>query len=277
MAPVILALLLAQYPPEAPPRQPVVPILWMIVPAPALDIIPDATQPMRILFVLPPAVSSTQADANARCAAKMTSLNTTYGNDPTMPGRFELAGCFLATHYTPQGGVSQDLTWISHDATVAGWRTQVGADLVNFASQYGDWCGMAWMCAATYGPAYAFTSVSESCAIGNLSLAHEVGHNLCLDHDPPNDGATPFAYGHGYCPGTTDPTRRDPMTYPSPCGGNRVPYFGNPNISPFGYPFGDASVADGARVIREQWAKIAALLPPPGHRPSTLTSLTAFQ
>ena len=280
-AAVVLTLLAQQYPLEAPPRQPViaVPMMGLLVPAPRLDIQPDASQPMRILFVFPPAVATTQATADAKCASRMSSLNSIYGNDPAMLGRFEQAGCKLATHYTPQGGVSQDLTWVTGDPTVASWRTQLGADLVSFDSQYGDWCGMAWECAANFGPTYAFTSVSEQCAISNMSLAHEVGHNLCIDHDIPNDGGAQFPYGHGFCPGAIDTSRRDPMVYPSPCGGNRVPYFGNPNISPFGYPFGDAATADPARVIREQWAKIAALLPPPSstHRPSSVTSLAAIQ
>lgn len=259
---LLLAVLLAQYPPEGQPIRPSIPILFMIVPAPQLDLPADASQPMRILLVFDPTQASTQAIANQKCADRMTNangLNPVYGNDPGMPGRFQLAGCVIATHYTDQSTLVADLGWVAHDPLIAAWRAATFADFVSFDSRHGDFCGYGYQCAAQTGAAWAFTAVSDGCAVGNFSLAHEVGHNLCLAHDLPNQSPS-FPYGSGFCDAAH--SRRDPMTYPSPCGGSRVPYFGNPLISPFGYPFGDALTADNARVAREQWAKTTLFQPP---------------
>ena len=47
---------------------------------------------------------------------------------------------------------------------------------------------------------YAFSVVNWTCANANLSMAHEIGHNMGLNHDRPNAGnpspAFPYAYGY---------------------------------------------------------------------------------
>ena len=57
---------------------------------------------------------------------------------------------------------------------------------------------------------------ARSCAIGNLSYAHEHGHNLGFAHNPENGGGAAYAdaYGH-YVSGNY----RTVMSYSNPCVG----------------------------------------------------------
>jgi uncharacterized cupredoxin-like copper-binding protein len=90
-----------------------------------------------------------------------------------------------------------------------------------------------------------------------------------MEHDEPNAKNTPSqTYGYGFCPGAVDKTHRDPMVYPSPCGGSRVARFGDPLYTGYGYPFGNAT-HDGARIHRWAMPIVANFYPPLNpHRPS---------
>jgi hypothetical protein len=153
-----------------------------------------------------------------------------------------------------------ELTWLQGDPGVAALRDQLHADMVKLFDRDGSSCGLAFIGAQTYGKSYAFAVVNIDCAKSNYSSVHESGHNLGLVHDEPNASGTMFPYGYGFCDSAHG--RRDPMVYPSPCGGSRVPYFGNPsNTTAFGYPFGDAT-HDAARVLRSTMPIVANFYPP---------------
>jgi hypothetical protein len=104
--------------------------------------------------------------------------------------------------------MAEDLVWLSTDRGVANLRRTHRADLVALiVDQIVDGTGgIAWgmFRPATIGQdaaALGFSVTARGLAVGNLTFAHELGHNLGLHHDPahaPPPGAifAPFAYGH---------------------------------------------------------------------------------
>src|SRR5690606_32235448 len=76
-------------------------------------------------------------------------------------------------------------------------RNQYGADMVAMINSNHDYCGIAFM---GFGPHdYQMFSVTNySCAVGNLSFAHELGHNMGAAHDKNQAGAGKYSYSHGH-------------------------------------------------------------------------------
>jgi peptidyl-Asp metalloendopeptidase len=143
---------------------------------------------------------------------------------------------------------------------VATLRNTYGADLVSLFIENTSYCGIAWV-----GPSanYAYSVINRGCASGNLSFAHEIGHNFGALHDPYVDASTtPYAYGHGYALPAAG--WRTVMAYNNVCvasGVNcaRVPYFSNPNLS-YGTPaqaMGTLATNDNTRVHNQNAYTIA--------------------
>lgn len=281
MAPLILLLALTaqQFPLESQPLTPPTRLLW-VERVPDVFVVQDTSQRIDVLWVIASDVTTSQTTADTLCAQMLAKGNEVLANDPAGISRLNQVGCKLIT-YTGAGS-DHDLAAISQTsgvlyAQVNQWRTDLGADVVQIITTSGDSCGIAYQCAANFGAQYAYSMANNGCAVSNYSSVHEMGHNVCLAHDLPNQNPPSYPYGSGFCPGAIDLTRRDPMVYPSPCGGNRVSYFGNPNISPFGYPFGNAATMDNARVWREKAAAVAAFrtpITPPVCGTITLTPAT---
>ncbi|MDG2030436.1 MAG: zinc-dependent metalloprotease family protein, partial [Phycisphaerales bacterium] len=62
-------------------------------------------------------------------------------------------------------------------------RDAVGADLVAVLQGVSDYyCGRAWLYGGTGSAAYGFSLSVWSCAIGNLTFPHEIGHNQGCCH-----------------------------------------------------------------------------------------------
>lgn len=133
-------------------------------------------------------------------------------------------------------------------------RDRYGADLVTFlvdAVEAGI-CGRGYVM-KTVGPGfapYAYNVIDRECASSNLSLAHELGHNMGGLHDwyvdDGSDGIS-YSYAHGYV--DVAHLWRTIMAYNSECAAQtpavnctRIPYFSNPNINYGGNPTG---VAEG--------------------------------
>ena len=81
-------------------------------------------------------------------------------------------------------------------------RDAYGADVVSlWVENGGNSCGQSAVM-STVGSYYArsaFNVVARSCAVGNYSFAHELGHNMGLRHDAFVDSdVTPYAFGHGF-------------------------------------------------------------------------------
>lgn len=138
-------------------------------------------------------------------------------------------------------------------------REQYGADVVTlFGDGYRSkgYCGLAELMTSnsTSFAAWAFNVVDRACAVGNLSYAHEVGHNQGLMHDPANSSGwsavTSYAYGY-----------QDPgglfRTVLSYGGATRVPYLSNPNVLYSGRVTGTSS-QDNARALNLTAGTVAA-------------------
>lgn len=134
-------------------------------------------------------------------------------------------------------------------------REMVGADLVALiqgTSSY--WCGVAYLLgvpAADYG----FSCTVWSCALGNLTFTHEVGHNQGCCHAPGDGGGCttggvfPYSTGHRFT-GDSGTLWRTVMAY-SP--GSRWPRLSSPDVLHDGTPTGlpGENGSDNARTVRE--------------------------
>ena len=98
-------------------------------------------------------------------------------------------------------------------------RNVLGADLVTLVTTVSnDFCGYAWISFPSYTLGTLGFSVSAlQCPID--ILAHELGHNLGMNHDPfVTPALIPFPYGHGYV--DLEAEFRTIMAYPSECDDN---------------------------------------------------------
>jgi len=107
------------------------------------------------------------------------------------------------------------------------------------------YCGLAWLM-TTVSPSFAtnaFAVVSQSCATGYYSFAHEMGHNMGSHHDRANaSGSAAYSYSYGYQ--APDKSFRTIMAYncTSP-GCPRINYWSNPDVNYNGQPTGELYTA----------------------------------
>ena len=153
--------------------------------------------------------------------------------------------------YTESGNSSTDLANLRNNATIQSLRETHKADLVAMVGEVTGVCGVGYLMGsnqASGNPNNGFTVTTRSCAVGNLSFAHELGHNMGSQHNPENgSGPTyPFGFGH-YVNGVY----RTVMSYVDPCPGGctRRPYFSNPEVTFMNFPTGIDNARDNARSI----------------------------
>jgi len=174
--------------------------------------------------------------------------------------------------YTETGDMTQALSALQSTSDgkmdeVHRLRDQYGADLVMLIDEDSNWCGYAYTMktiSTSFAP-YGFSVVRSGC-LSNLSLPHELGHNMGSQHDrdsASNTGAYAYSYAYRRC--VSDGTGfRTVMAYPC-SGANRVLYFSDPYVTYNGYPTGiayetDASTsAENARSMRNTMSTVAAL------------------
>ncbi len=151
-------------------------------------------------------------------------------------------------------------------------RDAYGADLVSLIveSLSGGACGRANISVTSSGSEnWAFSVVRRSCAVGNLSFPHEIGHNLGCRHDWYVDGTnnSPFTYNHGYK--VVAEGWRTIMSYNTECSANstsctRLAYFSNPDTlhpttsTPMGIAEGNPNAADNRKTWNNMGGVIAA-------------------
>ncbi len=170
-----------------------------------------------------------------------------------------------AVAYDESGDFNTDLNRLTSGSdgymdNVATLRNTHAADLVSLFIENGQYCGLAWV-----GPSasYGFSVINRGCASGNLTFAHELGHNFGALHDPYVDPSTsPYAYGHGYAVPAAG--WRTVMAYTNVCSAagtscTRIPYFSNPSLT-YGtaaLPLGTTSTSDNARVHNQSASTVA--------------------
>ncbi len=166
---------------------------------------------------------------------------------------FNLVHTALVNH-NDSNNTGTDLAWVAGDATVKAMRNQYYADLVSLVVENGGSgvCGQAYVQRSISSgfSESAFQVTVRSCAVGNLSYAHEHGHNLGFEHNPENGIQPPtsasfvWSYGH-----YVDGSFRTVMSYADPCtlGCTRVQRFSNPGVSFNGFPTGITDQRDNHR------------------------------
>ena len=190
------------------------------------------------------------AQIEALIQAAVDNSNTAFANSE-MPIRFHLAGTALANR-SDSGSISSDLSWLASDPETAALRDALRADLVSLIVASGGGCGIAQL-PISWGAGGNPNSVHQvtvaSCAVGNLTFAHEHGHNMGLEHDPananpPGSGTYPYRYGH-----YVDGSYRTVMSYSNQCtmGCTRMTQWSNPEVIFMGQPTGIVDQRDNRR------------------------------
>jgi hypothetical protein len=248
-------------PPIVEPDQP---------PAPAQPAAPmalDATPEIDVLVVWTPA-----ARAAVGSAAVMQSLvtlavanaNTAYANSQ-INAQLRLVYSGEVAFVEAPANISGDLSKLATNGdgpldAVHTLRDQYGADVVSLIgtgyTSGSSACGIGYLMTTVSNTfaSSAFNVVDQACAVGNLSLAHEIGHNEGLHHDPANasgQGAYPYAFGY------QDPggSFRTVMSYGM---STRILYFSNPDVQYGGKPTGVANVQDNARALNNTAQTVAS-------------------
>lgn len=210
--------------------------------------IPDSGDRIDVLVVYTTPVKVSlggreQAEAFAQQAIDIT--NTTYINSKIRQ-RVHLAKA-VETAIAETGSLSTELPILRSDAATATIRNNFNADLVAMISNSGGACGIGYLMGGLGGNQNnGFTVTARTCAVGNLSFPHELGHNMGSHHNPENGSNPTFPYGFGHY---VNANYRTVMSYVDPCtsGCTRRPYFSNPDIIFNGVPTGIANARDNAR------------------------------
>jgi hypothetical protein len=194
-----------------------------------------------------------EANLAATLRAAVTQANLAFENS-RMSVRFRLVAIAEVSR-ADSANLAADLAWVRANAGVAALRDRFGADLVSLIVEDGGGaCGRGYVLAAANSPASfggsAFQVTQRDCAVGNLTLAHEHGHNLGFQHDrangsPPEQAYATWGFGH-----VVDGHFRTVMAYSETCtsGCPRIAYFSNPAVTYGGRPTGVEGIAANHRV-----------------------------
>lgn len=200
---------------------------------------------VRVLIAFAPDVKN-RFNLPSFAAAAIDSTNNAYANSEIGPMRLELAGFIDLPDLPPVRTSAQLLRaltcpydGVADEAMVL--REHLAADAVAWIVDMTGACGRAYV--SPTNPNRLLSVTDPDCAIGNLTFAHEVGHNFGAAHDPDNAGSSwaPYGFGHRW----NNNQFRSVMAY-SP--GSRVPHFSNPNITYAGGATGIVNQRDNARV-----------------------------
>ena len=136
-----------------------------------------------------------QAAMESLALASVENANLVYANSGVNAQLRLVYGAKV--NYVENGAnISADLTAIRSTSDglmdqVHTLRSQYGADVVTLIGEgyrAAGACGIGSLMTtvSTSFASHAFNVVDRTCAVGNLSYAHEVGHNQGLQHDPAN-------------------------------------------------------------------------------------------
>ncbi len=127
---------------------------------------------------------------------------------------------------------ADSLSNLRSDAATQSLRNTHNADMVAMLVNSLSGCGIGYLMnnVGTAFESFAYSITLRTCAVGNLTFAHELGHNMGSTHNPKNASNNPaylYSYGH-----YIDGSYRTVMSYSNQCGSGctRVPQFSNPAI-----------------------------------------------
>lgn len=232
-------------------------------PEPAPVPAPDAPTTVDILVVYTPAVAAANGGAAGVAAlsqAAVATANLSYSHSGIgLTLRLVNAA---QVNYTGAGNLTTDLTRLQ--STTDGFLTEVHtlrdqykADVVCLlVSNGGSYAGLGYLWTPGAGAgfaSYGFSVVVDAYADSNLTLAHEVGHNMGCGHAAGDGGGGAYAYSYGHKFTASGTAYRTVMAYAP---GARITYFSNPNVSYLGVPTGTAG-ANNALTLENSKATIA--------------------
>ncbi len=166
--------------------------------------------------------------------------------------------------YTESGNTGTDLSRLRSASDglideIHSVRNAVAADnvamIVNTASNA---CGTGYLNPASANSAFSVSV--RSCAIGNLTFPHELGHTMGCAHDraAANSGWFPYSFGRVFTT-SAGALRRTILATSS---GTRIARFSNPDVlylgTPTGVPIGDPQAAHNAETHRLTASLMAA-------------------
>ena len=213
------------------------------------------TEVMDLLVVYTPAVRQFLGGTDQAQAFSQSAVDT----GTTSFGNSDVNAEFVMVHAAEMpaqesgacGGSGGDLPTFRDDPAIHKLRDEHHADMVGLIAQV-SYCGCGYVM-RNPGPDFessAYQVTARQCAVGNLTYAHEHGHNMGMEHDPangtsPGNASYPWSFGH-----FESFEFRTVMSYAQPCTNNncpRQPHFSNPDILIDGMPTGIADERDNAR------------------------------
>lgn len=253
----------AAFPDEGPPRQP--PVRgWMPYILSDTCTTDPATE-IDVMVVYTPAARIAAGGTAAMEAAvflMVEETNQSYFNSDIIQ-RLRLVH-IAEVNYAETGNIAFDLDRLRYTGDaflneVQPLRETYGADVVSLILDHAepDACGLAYFIASPKNVAnpFAYSVAVLSCAIGNLTFAHELGHNMGADHDTANiTSGSIFTFDHGFIHPSTTPADswRTIMSYKTSPPSTRIQYWSNPNLlypAAGGAPMGTALTEDNHRVL----------------------------
>lgn len=216
----------------------------------------DSGDDIKVLVMYSPAARDAAggvAQIAAQAQAAVDSANTAFvGSGMRM--RFATAGIELLDGWVEgTTSASTELGNFRANATAQERRNALNADLVSLlVAELPGACGIGYVMRTTnvsFAPS-GYQLTDRDCAVGNLSWAHEHGHNVGFEHDPANgaspaSASRPWSFGHYVESGTA---YRTVMSYQCPAGNcTRQPRFSNPRVTFNGAPTGIEGQRDNAR------------------------------
>jgi Calx-beta domain/Metallo-peptidase family M12/Divergent InlB B-repeat domain len=219
------------------------------------------------------------AGMESRIALAGTETNETYANS-NVKQRVRIVFSAVVS-FNDTGNISDDLTKLRSTTDgildeVHPLRDAYGADAVSlWVSNAGNLCGIGYLMSTESSgfAGSAFNVVALSCATGNLTFGHELGHNMGLRHDlfvdtgtntltPENStvAVSGVNYAHGYI--DTVNRFRTNMAYTDGCTAAgvscpKIKNFSNPDVTRNGAPTGVAATANNARALNDTRETVA--------------------
>lgn len=244
----------SKFPPEHPPEFTAVERAAAAAPphVPGADVVADQERVLNVLVAYTPAVAAAVTDVDGMIQLALAEENLSFRNSGVLlQARLVYS---YKTNYVETGNFDTDLKRFREPGDgvmdeVHALRQQYAADVCVVIINNTSYCGLASAILAEQKTAFA--AVHYTCATGNLSFAHEIGHLQGARHNLEADpSTTPFAYGHGLY--NAAGKWRTVMSYQCPANNcNRIPYWSNPGVSYGGASTGTAAQNNNARVLNE--------------------------